>query len=148
MSFDHFLNTRVPWGIARRYYKALGKLRRLERRVRYRSMPKGGWGQGWRKLIFRYQTSDRRELHVLAPVNGDDFDYDLWNAQVRDDDWPDLTTTGDYDVGVLLGAGHHAYITVPGRAPQRLGMGKLVPGEFGGGTDISFVLIDVRSATE
>lgn len=67
-------------------YKALGKLRRLDRMIRYRSIPKGGWGQGWRSLIFRYRKNNRRQLLVLAPVDGDQFDYVLWNSHVRQND--------------------------------------------------------------
>lgn len=148
MSLDRFLHERVHWSIARYYYKALGKLRRLDRMIRYRSIPKGGWGQGWRTLIFRYRKNNRRQLLVLAPVDGDKFDYVLWNSHVRQNDWPDIMPRDDYDVGVLEGAGHHAYVILADRGPKRLGMGKLVPGEFGGGTDVSFVLIDVRSAKE
>jgi hypothetical protein len=44
-------------------------------------------------------------------------------------------------------AGHHTFVTdlTDGR-PQRLSMGKLVPGEFGGGVDRSLRLIAVREA--
>lgn len=121
-------------------------LRYLMRRLRYRGMPAGGWGRGWRVLVFRYSHAPREELHVLAPVDGDSFDWETLRIHVRGEPWPDYRHVPGKKTGVLGWAGHHTYVATPEFGNQRMGLGRLVPGEFKGGTDVGFVLIDVRDA--
>ena len=132
--------------ILRHYYRLTRPIRRLIRRFRYRRMPAGGWGRGWRVLVFRYVGGAREELHVLAPVDGEGFDWETLRVHVQAKSWPEHAHEPGKAVGVMDWAGHHTYIVHPDGRPQRLGMGKLVPGEFGGGTDRGFVLVDVRDA--
>lgn len=141
MSFEdaHFRLLRLRYRLTRPF-------RRLIRRLRYRRMPKGGWGKGWRVLVFRYGDGMREELHVLAPVDGGDFDWETLRLHVRGKPWPEHRREPGKKTGVTGWAGHHTYVVTSDAEPQRLAMGKLVPGEFGGGTDRGFVLIDVRDA--
>jgi hypothetical protein len=120
--------------------------RALMRRLRYRSMPAGGWGRGWRVLVFRYSHAPREELHVLAPVDGDSFDWETLRLHVRGKPWPDHRHAPGRKTGELGWAGHHTYVATAEFGNQRMGLGRLVPGEFMGGTDVGFVLIDVRDA--
>lgn len=82
------LRVNVPRGMAFSLYHAIWwtkrpvrllrkRIRALVRIIRYGRMPNGGWGCGWRVLVFRYLNSPRDELHVLAPVSGDDFDWEV-----------------------------------------------------------------------
>ncbi|MEJ6789362.1 hypothetical protein BrevBR_07395 [Brevundimonas sp. BR2-1] len=146
MSPGAFLTRHLPWRYARLYYGATRPLRRLVHRIRYRRMPPGGWGRGWRVLVFRYGHQPRRQLHVLAPVDGDQFDWEVLRLHVRGAPWPPHTHEAGQQTGVMGWAGHHTYVVTDEFGPQRLSMGRLVPGEFGGGVDVGFVLIDVREA--
>lgn len=109
-------------------------------------MPQGGWGKGWRVLVFRYAHKPRRQLHVLAPVDGDEIDWEVLRLHVRGEPWPRHTHEAGQQTGVMGWAGHHTYVVTEEFGAQRLAIGKLVPGEFGGGVDVGFVLIDVRDA--
>jgi hypothetical protein len=120
--------------------------RSLMRRLRYRSMPAGGWGRGWRVLVFRYSHAPRDELHVLAPVNGEEFDWETLRLHVRGEPWPQYRHEPGKKTGVMGWIGHHTLVTTPEFGNQRMGLGRLVPGEFRGGTDVGFTLIDVRDA--
>lgn len=146
MDVHEFLHRHVPWPYARLYYRAAGRLRRLFRLIRRRRMPPGGWGKGWRVLVFRYSHDARRQLHVLAPVDGDGFDWEVLRLHVRGEPWPPHTHEAGHQTGVMDWAGHHTYVVTDEFGAQRLSMGKLVPGEFGGGVDVGFTLIDVRDA--
>ena len=127
------------------YYRLTRPFRRLVHRLRYRPMPPGGWGKGWRVLIFRYRDGLREELHVLAPVDGDDFDWETLRLHVRGKPWPEHKHESGKQTGIMAWVGHHTYV-ITSDGEQRLGMSKLVPGEFGGGLDRSFMLEDVRVA--
>lgn len=120
--------------------------RRLIRRIRYGPMPSGGWGHGWRVLVFQYGDNHTEELHVLAPVAGDEFDWDLLRTHVRGKPWPPFQHELGRLTGVMEWAGHHLYVTANGDEPQRVSMGKLVPGEFRGGVGRSLLLVEVRYA--
>lgn len=109
-------------------------------------MPVGGWGKGWRVLVFRFGDGAREELHVLAPVDGDDFDWETLRAHVRGKPWPDHVHEPGKQIGTMDWAGHHTYVITSDGREQRLSMRKLVPGEFGGGYDRPFMLKDVRDA--
>lgn len=146
MDVHEFLHRHVPWRYARLYYRAVGGLRRLFRLIRYRRMPRGGWGRGWRVLVFCYAHDARRQLHVLAPVDGDEFDWDVLRRHVRGEPWPPFRHQSGHQTGVMGWAGHHTCVVTDEYGPQRLSMGKLVPGEFGGGVDVGFILVDVRDA--
>ncbi|MDP3801091.1 hypothetical protein [Brevundimonas sp.] len=146
MDIHDFLHRYVPWRYARLYYLAFARLHRLVRPIRYRRMPAGGWGKGWRVLVFRYRPGSRRQLHVLAPVDGDQFDWEVLRRHVRGEPWPDHAHDPGHQKGVMAWAGHHTAVVTEEFGPQRLSMGKLVPGEFGGGVDVGFILIDVRNA--
>ena len=114
------------------------------RKPRFRRMPRTGWGRGWRTLVFLFDGPGRKELHVLAPVDGDAFDWPLLRDRLSTGDWPVPPAAHGHELGALAGAGHHLYATTSELGPQRLSTGRLIPGEFGGGTDVRFVLIDVR----
>jgi hypothetical protein len=146
MSIHDFIERHVPWRYGRLYYRAVGGVRRMIRRLRYRRMPMGGWGEGWRVLVFRLSTPGRPELHVLAPVKGDTLDWETLRIHIRGEPWPDHTHEAGTQVGVMAWQGHHTYVVIDDFGPQRLSMGKLVPGEFGGGVDVGLVLVDVRDA--
>lgn len=146
MNVSAFLDRHVFWRARRLRYSAIGRWRRLGRRLRYRRMPRGGWGRGWRVLVFRYAHEPRRQLHVLAPVDGEEFDWDVLRHHVRDEPWPRYTHEAGQQTGVMGWAGHHTCVVTEEFGAQRLSTGKLVPGEFGGGVDVGFVLIDVRDA--
>lgn len=120
--------------------------RPLIRRLRYGAMPIGGWGKGWRVLVFRYGDGTGRELHVLAPVDGEELDWETLRRHVRGEPWPEWAPEPGKPVGVLGWAGHHLYVTIEPYGNQRMQMGRLIPGELKGGVDVSFVLIDVRDA--
>ncbi|WP_420471727.1 hypothetical protein [Brevundimonas sp. FT23042] len=145
---DAFMAERVPWRYARLYYKARGALVRAARRLRYRRVPPGGWGEGWRVLIFRCKRRGEpaRRLHVLAPVRGDAFDWDrlkpLVNGQVR----PSVEHPPGVLVGEMRWAGNHIGVATDAFGTQRLPMDRLVPGAFRGGVDVGLVLLDVRDA--
>ena len=146
MDIHQFIERHVPWRYGRLYYRAVSGFRRTIRRLRYRGMPKGGWGKGWRVLVFRLSTSGRPELHVLAPVDGDTFDWKTLRAHVRGQPWPDHQHEAGKQIGAMAWEGHHTYVVIDGFGPQRLSMGTLVPGEFGGGVNVGFILVDVRDA--
>jgi hypothetical protein len=135
----------LPW-CRRLYYRATAKCRRLGRRIRYRRMPVGGWGRGWRLLVFRYGHDPRRRVHVLAPVHADQFDWKVLRPYVRGLPWPRHTPEPGQEAGVIGWAGHHTYLVTDEFGAQRMSMGRLIPGEFGGGVDVGFVLVDVRDA--
>ena len=141
-----FVDRHIRWPLTILWYGATRPLRRLVHRIRYRPMPPGGWGKGWRVLVFRYGHEPRRQVHVLAPVDGDEFDWDLLRLHVRGAPWPEYAHEADRQTGVMGWAGHHTYVVTEEIGAQRVSMGKLVPGEFRGGVDVSFVLIDVREA--
>lgn len=135
------------WHAKRPIRWARRSARALRRTLRYGRVPAGGWGHGWRILVFRYQDGAQEMLHVLAPVAGDDFDWDHLNRLFRDEPWPVIAHPPGTLTGALKAGGHHLYVVAENDSrPQRLSMGKLVPGEFGGGLDRSFVLIAVRDA--
>lgn len=147
-SLDAFMADSVPWWCGRLYFKAKGALRRAARRLLYRPVPPGGWGDGWRILVFRYEPRGERpqRLHVLAPVRGDEFDWVRLKHLVRGQVHPSV----QHEAGVLTGemrwAGHHIGVTTEAFGTQRLPMDKLVPGAFRGGVDVGLILIDVREA--
>jgi hypothetical protein len=138
---------RAVWWTKRPFRLLRKRIRVLIRNARYGRMPSAGWGCGWRVLVFRYLDPPRDELHVLAPVSGDEFDWELLRVFVRGEPWPAYEQEPGKLVGVMGWAGHHTFVTdlTDGR-PQRLSMGKLVLGEFGGGADRSLRLIAVREA--
>ena len=143
-----FLATRDPWGLGHRYFRTRSRLTRLGRRLRYRRMPRGGWGEGWRVLVFRYGSGGERprELHVLAPVSGNAFDWDRLKRLVQGEIRPVFA----HEAGVLTGEmrwhGHHIGVTTEAFGTQRLPMDPLIPGDYRGGVDVGLVLIDVRAA--
>jgi len=107
-------------------------------------MPKAGWGEGWRVLIFR-QTPSGRELHVLAPVKGVEFDWDLLRLQVRGEARPGHVHQTGVQTADMAWEGHHIYVVNDELGAQRIPMGKLAPGEFRGGVlGVGLILIDVR----
>lgn len=121
-------------------------VRPLIRRLRYGAMPTGGWGKGWRVLVFRYGDGTRREFQVLAPVDGEELDWETLRRHVRGEPWPEWAPKPGQPTGVLGWAGHHLYVTIDPYGNQRMQMGRLIPGELKGGVDVGFVLIDVRDA--
>ena len=143
--FHEFLQTRVPWRIARYYYVIPARLRRMARRLRYRRPPKEGWGEGWRVLVFRQSTSPRR-LHVLAPVKGLEFDWDLLKLLVRGEVLPDHIHESGVSTANMAWGGHHIYVVNDEIGAQRIPMDRLVPGDFRGGAGMDLVLLDVRAA--
>lgn len=128
------------------YWRLIRPLRPLARRLRYGAMPNGGWGRGWRVLVFRYRDGIRRELHVLAPVVGAELDWETLRRHVRGEPWPHWTPEAGRAIGVLGWAGHHLYVATEQYGNQRMQMGKLIPGELKGGVDVGFILIGVRDA--
>ena len=141
--FHEFLLNRVPWRIARLYYVVPGRLRRLLRRLRYKQPPKGGWGHGWRVLVFK-QLPGGQELHVLAPVSGLEFDFDLLKRHVRGEASPGLAHRDGVRTAAMAWAGHHIGVVNDEIGFQRIPMDKLIPGEFHGGVlDVGLTLIDV-----
>lgn len=147
-SLDAFMADRVPWRYVRPYFRAKGALTRAARRLRYRPVPAGGWGEGWRVLIFRYERRGEppQRLHVLAPVRGDEFDWERLKQLVRGE----VCLSVQHEAAVLIGemrwAGHHIGVATEAFGTQRLPMDKLVPGSFRGGVDVGLVLLDVRDA--
>lgn len=145
---DAFMAERAPWRYGRLYFKAKGALRRAARRLRYRPVPSGGWGEGWRILVFscRRRGEPSQRLHVLAPVRGDAFDWERLKQLARGEVRPFV----QHEAGVLTGemgwAGHHIGVTTEAFGAQRLPMDRLVPGSFRGGVDVGLVLLDVRDA--
>lgn len=118
-------------------------LRRV-REPRFRRVPRTGWGRGWRTLVFLFDGPGRKELHILAPIDGDAFDWPRLRERLETGRWPMPPAAHAHAIGALAGVGHHLYATMTELGPQRLSTGRLIPGEFGGGTDVRFVLIDVR----
>lgn len=143
-----FMAERVPWRYGRLYFRTRGRLIRFVRWLRYRPVPLGGWGEGWRVLVFRYDRrgEPRRQLHVLAPVRGDEFDWDLLKRLVRGEIRPRVQHEAGHLTGEMRWAGAHIGVTTEVFGTQRVPMNKLVPGEFRGGVDVSLVLLDVREA--
>lgn len=127
------------------YWRLVRPLRPLIRRLRYGAMPRGGWGRGWQVLVFRYRGT-RRQLHVLAPVDGEELDWETLRRHVRGEPWPAWSTEPGRDIGVLGWVGHHLYVATEAHGNQRMQTGKLIPGELKGGVDVGFVLIGVRGA--
>lgn len=148
LSLDAFMADRVPWRYGRLYFRAKGVLRRTARRLRYRPVPPGGWGEGWRILVFQYERRGEpsQRLHVLAPVRGDEFDWDHLKQLVRGEVRPSVQHEADVLTGEMRWAGHHIGVTTEAFGRQRLPMDKLVPGAFRGGVDVGLILIDVREA--
>lgn len=146
MSLGAFLDRHVAWPCTRLWYRSARSLRRFLNRFRYRRMPRGGWGKGWRVLVFRQAHEPRRQVHVLAPVDGEAFDWDLLRLHVRGQPWPQYAHEAGQQTGVMGWAGHHIYVVTEEFGPQRIPMDKLVPGEFRGGVDVGLILIDVRDA--
>lgn len=145
LQFHEFLQTRAPWRLARLYYIVPERLRRAARWFRYRRPPKGGWGEGWRVLVFRQSPSGRR-LHVLAPVKGLEFDWDLLKRHVRGEAQPDHVHQEGVSTANMAWAGHHIYVVNDEIGAQRIPMDKLIPGLFRGGVlDVGLTLIDVRT---
>lgn len=139
-----FLQTRLPWRIARLYYVVPGRLARLMRALRYRRPPRHGWGKGWRVLVFRQRPADR-ELHVLAPVDGLEFDFELLRSQVRGEIRPDHAHQPGVRTARMGWAGHHIFVVNDEIGVQRIPMDRLIPGEFRGGVlDVGLTLVDVR----
>lgn len=146
--FEAFL-AKAQWRLERLYFRTQLRLIRLGRRLRYGGMPRGGWGEGWRVLVFRLEHRDEqpRELHVLAPVSGDNFDWEQLKRLVRGEIRPVFA----HEAGVLTGEmrwhGHHIGVTTEAFGTQRLPMDPLIPGMYRGGVvDVCLVLLDVRAA--
>ncbi|MBU4135572.1 MAG: hypothetical protein KJ690_04055 [Alphaproteobacteria bacterium] len=147
LKFHEFLRTRVPWGLARLYYAVPARLGRWLRRLRYRQPPRTGWGQGWRVLVFR-QVPAGNELHVMAPVSGLEFDFELLRGQVRGEVRPEHAHRDGVRTADMAWGGHHIYVVNDEIGAQRIPMGKLIPGEFRGGVlNVGLILIDVRDPT-
>ncbi len=146
--FGMFLATRDPWRLGTLYFRTRSRLTRLGRRLRYRPMPRGGWGEGWRVLVFRYGNRGERprELHVLAPVSGDAFDWERLKRLVRGEIRPVFAHEAGALTGEMRWAGHHIGVTTEAFGTQRLPMDPLIPGDFRGGVDVGLVLLDVRAA--
>lgn len=136
----------LAWRFAQSIRSLRRFLRGLARSLRYGRVPAGGWGHGWRVLIFRYGDDPREELHVLAPVSGYEFDWETLRIHVRGEPWPEYRHEPGKKTGVMDWAGHHLYVTPEGDRPQRVSMDKLVPGAFRGGVDRTLLLIAVRNA--
>ncbi len=147
-SLDALMADRVPWRYGRLYFKAKGALTRAARRLHHRPVPPGGWGEGWRILVFRYERRGEapQRLHVLAPVRGDDFDWERLKQLVRGEVRPVVQHEAEVLTGEMRWAGHHIGVTTEAFGTQRLPMDKLVPGSFRGGVDVGLVLLDVRDA--
>lgn len=96
-------------------------------------------------LIFRQSTSPRR-LHVLAPVKGLEFDWDLLKLFVRGEVLPDHSHECGVSTANMAWGGHHIYVVNDEIGAQRIPMDKLVPGKFRGGVGMDLVLLDVRVA--
>ena len=118
MTLHVFIERHVPWRYVRLYYRAVGGVRRMIRRLKYRRMPADGWGKGWRILVFRLSTPGRPELHVLAPVDGDTFNWKTLRVHVRGEPWPDCTYEAGKQVGVMAWEGHHTYVVIDGFGPS------------------------------
>lgn len=139
-------------GFARWIWHARRLVRRLEswksgivRRVRYGAVPAGGWGEGWRILVFRYTDRPDQDLHVLAPVKGLDFDWETMRPYTRGIvPWPAYDHEPGTRTGFMGWGGHHTFVITDTDPPQRLSMGKLIPGEFGGGVQRGFLMVEVR----
>lgn len=140
MRLNEFL---IQFRLVRRVRSAV---RRLIRRIRYGRMPADGWGQGWRVLVFRYRDHSRDEVHVLAPVKGASFDWEVLRLHVNGEPWPEFAFEGGKLRGTIGWAGHHTYLMTDHDPPQRLSMGELVPGEFRGGVERTLLLVSVRDA--
>ena len=83
-------------------------------------------------------------MHVLAPVNGFEFDWEILRAHVQGRPWPDYAHDPGVLIGVMGGGGHHLSVTMDGYPPQRVMTSELVPGVFRGGTDCNLMLTAVR----
>lgn len=147
-SIDAFMAGRAPWRYGRLYFRAKGALRRAARRLRYRSVPPGGWGDGWRVLVFRCERRGEapQRLHVLAPVRGDEIDWERLKQLVRGEVCPSIQHEAQVLTGEMRWAGHHIGVATEEFGMQRLPMDKLVPGSFRGGVDVGLVLLDVLDA--
>lgn len=145
---DRFMAERVPLRLSRHYFRGQSRLRRCVRSIRFRRMPKGGWGTGWRVLVFRYDDGGPKtqQLHVLAPVRGEEFDWEVLRLHVRGKPWPSFVHQSGHLRGVLKCAGNHIGVTTDEHGTQRIPMARLMPGEFRGGVDVNLVLLDVRDA--
>ncbi|NBW21335.1 MAG: hypothetical protein EBR82_76595 [Caulobacteraceae bacterium] len=98
--------------------------------------------------MFRYGNRGERprELHVLAPVSGDAFDWERLKPLVRGEIRPVFAHEAGALTGEMRWAGHHIGVTTEAFGTQRLPMDPLIPGDFRGGVDVGLVLLDVRAA--
>ncbi|MDZ4363093.1 hypothetical protein [Brevundimonas sp.] len=96
----------------------------------------------WRILVLRHRDT-RPDLYVLAPVRGDEFDWDTLRHHVAGRPWPRYTRAIDAETAVLDWIGHHTFITTIDGISDRLSMDRLVPGKLGTGT--GYVLTEVRA---
>lgn len=147
-SLDTLMADHVPWRYGRLYFKAKRALGRAACGLRYRPVPPGGWGVGWRNIVFRYERRGEapQRLHVLAPVRSDEFDWGCLKQLVRGEVCPAVRHDPEVLTGEMRWAGHHIGVTAEGFGTQRLPMDKLVPGSFRGGVDVGLILLDVRDA--
>ena len=122
--------------------------RRAVRRLRYGPVPPEGWGEGWRVLVFRYGEKPSRTLHVLAPVKGFEFDWDVLREHVRGKPWPAYNHQAGVLTGVMGWAGHHIFVNAEGDENERVPMDKLIPGAFKGGVTKTILLTDVQQPNE
>lgn len=143
--FHEFLQTRLPWRLGRLYYTVPARVGRSARRLRFLRPPAGGWGQGWRVLVFRVSPGGH-DLHVLAPVNGLELDQELLRLQIRGEIKPDHVYRGARTAEMAWG-GHHIYVVNDEIGAQRIPMSELILGEFrGGAAGTELTLVDVRAA--
>lgn len=128
----------------------IGFLRRLFGRQPTAKPPLrlGPWGKGWKVLVFRYTDGDREELHVLAPVDGYSFDWEVLRPHVRGEPWPPLRHELGRKTAVLGWQGHHTFLDAGDGEPMRMNFSDLIPGRFGAGAGSSrcAMLEDVRDA--
>lgn len=97
--------------------------------------------------MFRYNDGDRERLEVLAPVDGDTFDWDLLRAHVRAGEWPAFEPTAGAKTAVMDWRSNHQLLQTADGLTMRLSAEPLAPGAFGGsGKDRSVTLLGVRDA--
>ena len=93
---------RMVWWIKRPARLLRKRIRTPVRIIRYGRMPSARWGCGWRVLVFRYLDAPRDELHVLALVSGDEFDWEVLRVFVRGEPWP-YETPASYAIAFAAG---------------------------------------------